>query len=85
MLVTLSVVNTASVFVYKRQITFAKDDLTLKEFLILKNVTVDTIVEVKAGNGMNSLRSIELSSIDDIHIGELGSLYKPCFLHVVVG
>ena len=27
MLVTLSVVNTASVFVYKRQITFAKDDL----------------------------------------------------------
>jgi len=33
MLVTLSVVNTASVFVYKRQITFAKNDLTLKEFL----------------------------------------------------
>ena len=68
MLVTFSVVDTSSVFVFNRKLTFAKDDLTLNEFLISKNVSVNTIVEIKVGSSMNSLCSVELSCINDILI-----------------
>ena len=64
MLVTFSVVDTSSVFVFNRKLTFAKDDLTLNEFLILKNVSINTIVEIKVGSSMNSLCSVELSCIN---------------------
>ena len=64
MLVTFSVVDTSSVFVFNRKLTFAKDDLTLNEFLISKNVSVNTIVEIKVGSSMNSLCSAELSCIN---------------------
>ena len=70
MLVTFSVVDTSSVFVFNRKLTFAKDDLTLNEFLISKNVSVNTIVEIKGGSNMNSLCSVELSCINDILISD---------------
>ena len=83
MLVTFSVVDTSSVFVFNRKLTFAKDDLTLNEFFISKNVSVNTIVEIKVGSSMNSLCSVELSCINDILISDF-SLYKPCKIHVIV-
>ena len=83
MLVTFSVVDTSSVFVFNRKLTFAKDDLTLNEFLISKNVSVNTIVEIKVGSSMNSLFSVELSCINDILISDFSS-YKPCVTHVIV-
>ena len=43
MLVTFSVVDTSSVFFFNRKLTFAKDDLTLNEFFILKKVSVNTM------------------------------------------
>ena len=83
MLVTFSVVDTSSVFVFNRKLTFAKDDLTLNEFLISKNVSVNTIMEIKVGSSMNSLCSAELSRINDILISDFSS-YKPCIIHVAV-
>ena len=83
MLVISSVIDTSSVFVFNRKLTFAKDDLTLNEFLISKNVSVNTIVEIKVGSSMNSLCSVELSCINDILISDFSS-YKPCIIHVVV-
>ena len=68
MLATFSVVDTSSVFVFNRKLTFTKDDLTLNEFLISKDVSVNTIVEIKVGSGVNSLCSVELSCINDILI-----------------
>ena len=70
MLVTFSVVDTSSVFVFNRKLTFAKDDLTLNEFLISKNVSVNTIVEIKVESSMNSLCSVELSCINNILISD---------------
>ena len=68
MLVTFSVVDLSSVFVFKenrknfhRKLTFTKDDLTLNKFLISNNVSVNTIVEIKVGSSMSSLCSVELS------------------------
>ena len=68
MSITFSVVDTSSVFVFNRKLNFAKDDLTLNEFLISKNASVNTIVEIKVGSSMNSLCSVELSCINDILI-----------------
>ena len=65
MLVTSSVADTPSVFVFNRKLTFAKDDLNLNEFLIPKNVSVNTILEIKVGSSVNSLCSVELSCIND--------------------
>ena len=59
MLVTFSVVGMSSVFVLNRNLTFASDD-----FLISKNVSVNTIMEIKVGSSMNSLCSVELSCIN---------------------
>ena len=70
MLVTFSVVDTSSVFVFNRKLTFAKDDLTLNEFLISNNVSVNIIVEIKFGSSMNSLCPVELSCINDILISD---------------
>ena len=70
MLVTFPVVDTSSVYVLNRKLTFAKDDLTFNEFLISKNVSVNTIVEIKVGNSMNSVCSVELSCINDILISD---------------
>ena len=70
MLVTFSVVDMSSVFVFNRKLTFVKDDLTLNEFLISKNVSVNTIVEIKVGSSMNSLCFVELSCINDILISD---------------
>ena len=70
MLVTFSVVDTSGVFIFDRKLTFAKDDLTLNEFLISKNVSVNTIVEIKVGSSMNSLFSVELSCINNILISD---------------
>ena len=64
MLVTFSVVDTSSVFVFNRKLTFAKDDLTMNEFLISKNVSVNTIMEIKG------LFSVELSCINDILVSD---------------
>ena len=64
MLVTFSVIDTSSVFMFNRKLTFTKDNLTLNEFLISKNVSVSTIVEIKVGSSMNSLSSVELSCIN---------------------
>ena len=47
MLVTFSVVDTSSVFVFNRKLTFTKDDLPLNEFLISKNVSVNTEIKWK--------------------------------------
>ena len=55
MLVTFSVVDMSSVFIFNRKLTLAKVDLTLNEFLISKNVSFNTIVEIKVGSSMNSL------------------------------
>ena len=68
MLVTFSVVDTSSVFIFDRKLTLAKDHLTLNEFLISKNVSFNTAVEIKGGSSMNSLCSVELSCINDILI-----------------
>ena len=65
MLVTFAVFDTSSVFVFNRNLTFAKDDLTLNEFLISKNVSINTILKIKVGSSMNSLCSKELSCIND--------------------
>ena len=71
MLVTFSVVDTSSVFVFNGKLTFAKYDLTLNEFFISKNVSVNTIVEIKVGSSMNScLCFVELSCINDILISD---------------
>ena len=70
MLVTFSVVDTSSVFVFNRELTFAKDDLTLTEFFISKNVLVNTIMEIKVGSSMNSLCPVELSCINNILISD---------------
>ena len=70
MLVTFSVFDTTSVFVFNRKLVFAKDDLTLNEFLLSKNVSVNTIVEIKVGSSMNSLCSVELPCIYDILISD---------------
>ena len=70
MLVTFPVVDTSSIFVLNRKLTFAKDDLTFNKFLISKNVSLNTIVEIKVGNSMNSLCSVELSCINDILISD---------------
>ena len=83
MLVTFSVVDTSSVFVFNRKLTFAKDDLTLNEFFISKNVSVNAIVEIKVGSSMNSLFSVKLSCINDILISDFSS-NKPCIIHVIV-
>ena len=74
MLVTFSVIDTSSVFMFNGKLTFTKDNLTLNEFLISKNVSVSTIVEIKVGSSMNSLSSVELSCINDILISD------QCFL-----
>ena len=47
MLVTFLVVNTSSVFVYKRQITFAKDSFSLKAFIASKYVYINRITKIK--------------------------------------
>ena len=70
MLVTFSVVDTSSVFVFNRKLTFAKDDLTLNEFLISKNVSFNSIVEIKVESNMYSLCSVELSCINDTLISD---------------
>ena len=70
MLVTFSVVDMSSVFVFNRKLTFAKDDLTLNEFFISKNVSVNAIVEIKVGSSINSLFSVELSCVNDILISD---------------
>ena len=70
MLVTFSVADTFSIFIFNRKLTLAKDDLTLNEFLISKNVSFNTIVENKVGSSMNSLCSVELSCINDILISD---------------
>ena len=70
MLVTFPVVDTSSVFVFNRKLTFAKDNLILNEFLISKNVSVNTIMEIKVGSSMNSLCSVKLSCIKDILISD---------------
>ena len=70
MLVTFCVVDASSVFVFNIKLTFVKDDLTLNEFLISKNVSVNTIMEIKVGSSMNSLCSVELSCINDILISD---------------
>ena len=70
MLVTFCVVDASSVFVFNIKLTFVKDDLTLNEFLISKNVSVNTIVEIKVGSSMNSLCSVELPFINDILISD---------------
>ena len=70
MLVTFSVVDTSSVFIFNRKLTFALDDLTLNEFLVSKNVSVNNIVEIKVRSSMNNLYSVELSYITDILIGD---------------
>ena len=70
MLVTFSVVDTFSVFVFNRKLTFTKDGLTLNEFLISKNVSFNTIVEIKVWSSMKSLCSVELSCINDILISD---------------
>ena len=70
MFAAFPVVDTSSVFVFNRKLTFAKDDLTLNKFLISKNVSVNTIVEIKVGSSMNSLCSAELSCINDILISD---------------
>ena len=62
------VVNMPSVFVFNWKLTFAKDDLTLNEYLISKNVSLNTVVEIKVVSSMNSLCSVELSCINDISI-----------------
>ena len=82
MSVTFSVVDTSSVFVFNKKLTFTKDDLTLNEFFISTNVSVNTIVEIKVGSSLNSLFSVELSCIN-ILISEFSS-YKPCIIHVAV-
>ena len=69
MLVTFSVVDTSSVFIFNWKLTFARDDLTLNEFLISNNVSVDTIVEI-VESSMNSLCSVELSCINDVLISD---------------
>ena len=43
MLVTFSVVDMPSVFVFDRKLTFAKDNLTLNEFLIYQTMFQSTI------------------------------------------
>ena len=83
MLATFFVVDTPSVFVFNRKLTFVKDDLTLNEFLISKNVSVNTIIEIKVGSSINSLCSVELSCINDILISDFSS-FKPCIICVVV-
>ena len=83
MLVTFSVADMSSVFVFNRKLTFMKDDLTLNEFFISNNVSVNTIVEIKVGSSLNSLCSVELSCINDILISDFSS-YKPCIIHVAV-
>ena len=70
MLVTFFVVDTSSVFVFNRKLTFAKDDLTLNKFLTSKNVSVNTIVEIEVGSSMNSLCYVELSRINYILISD---------------
>ena len=62
-----------SVFVFNRKLTFAKDDLTLNELFMSKNVSVNTIVEIKVGSSLNSLCSVELSCINDILISYFSS------------
>ena len=47
MLVTFSVVDLSNAFVFIRKLTFAKDDLTLNQLFISKNVSVNTITEIK--------------------------------------
>ena len=69
-------------FVFNKKLTFAKDNLTLNEFLISKNVSVNTIVAIKVGGNMNSLCSVELSCINAILISDFSS-HKPCIIHVM--
>ena len=47
MLVNFSVVDLSNAFVFIRKLTFAKDDLTLNQLFISKNVSVNTITEIK--------------------------------------
>ena len=70
MVVTFSVVDTSSVFVFNRKLNFTEDDLTLNEFLISKNVSANTIMEIKVGSSMNSLCSAELPCVNDILISD---------------
>ena len=70
MLVTFSAVDTSSVFIFNRKLTFAKDDLAFSEFLTSKNVSVNTNMEIKVGGSMNSLCSVELFCINDILISD---------------
>ena len=42
----------------------------MNEFLISKNVSVNTIMEIKFGSSINSLYSVELSCISDIFISD---------------
>ena len=83
MLVTFSVADTSSIFAFNRKLAFAKDDLTLNEFFISNNVSVNTIVKIKVGSSMSSLCFVELSCINDILISDFSS-YKPCIIPVVV-
>ena len=83
MLVTFSVADTSSIFAFNRKLAFAKDDLTLNEFFISNNVSVNTIVKIKVGSSMSSLCFVELSCINDILISDFSS-YKPCTIPVIV-
>ena len=83
MLVTFSVADTSSIFAFNRKLAFAKDDLTLNEFFISNNVSVNAIVKIKVGSSMSSLCFVELSCINDIFISYFSS-YKPCVTHVIV-
>ena len=68
-------------FVFNIKLFFTKDDLTLYEFFISKNVSVNTIVKIKVRSSMNSLFSVELYCINNILISDFSS-YKPCIIHV---
>ena len=83
MLVTFSVVDTSSKFVYQRKITFANNNLSLKDFIASKYDNIDRIIEIKVGSKNNDLISTDLSSINDITIADFAD-YKPCIIHVIV-
>ena len=83
MLVTFSVVDKSSKFIYNRSITFASEENSIKEFLVKKNVNIEDIIDIKIGTSIQASTSTDLFSIDEIKIHDL-SVYKPCFIHVIV-
>lgn len=83
MIVTFTVVDSANRNIFPPSLTHANDDDTLHEFLTTKFVSTDDVVDIKLGTSLNSMTSLDLSSLNEIRVFDL-RIFAPCFIVVML-